>query len=203
VCATLTAMENPLLTLIDQAADSLPDFLAIAPDHIEPALDQVLADNRAQVRQILSAFDHSGNNQSPTWANLIQPLEDLDDRLNILWSTVSHLNSVNHSPALRQVYNQCLPTLSDYATEMSHNQKLYRAIQDLSESAEFENLNAAQKKVIEHELRDFKLAGVALPPEQKKQFADLQKKLSSLSAKFEENILDATHGCIKLAQVGL
>lgn len=122
-------MTNPLLTTAD-----LPNYAAIQPQHVEPALNQVLADNRAAVDQVLSAHTMY------TWENLLQPLEELEDRLNKTWSPVSHLNSVQDSDALRVAYNACLPKLSAYYSELGQHQGLYRAYQHIADGPEYKNL---------------------------------------------------------------
>ncbi len=175
-------MTNPLLN-----PSGLPLFSAIRPEHVEPAIDQILADSRAALMHILDA------NQTYTWANLIAPLEELGDRLRRAWSPVGHLNAVVNSPELRAAYNACLPKLSDYATEMGQNEQLYQAYQAIADGPEFAKLDTAQKKIIANALRDFRLSGVALPAEKKTRFKTLMQALSNLNAKFEENLLDATN----------
>lgn len=176
-------MSNPLLNLLP-----LPQFSKVKPEDIEPALDLILKENREQIQKLLAE-------EGPrTWDNLIRPLEETDDRLGQMWSVVSHLNSVASTESLRNVYDACLPKLSDYATEMGQNVALYNAIKSLTGKQEFNELNATQKKVIENELRDFDLAGVGLSPEAKKNYGEIQQRLSMLTAKFEHNVLDATQG---------
>lgn len=175
-------MKNPLLE-----NTALPQFQAIEPEQITPALDQILADNRAELKRLLEQ-------KTFTWKNLMQPLEEMQDRLGNMWSPVRHLHAVKTSEDLRKAYNEVLPKLSDYSTEFSHNLNLYNAIESLSKSAEYEQLSLAQKKVIDNKLRDFRLSGVHLPEAKKKQLAELDKRLSQLTTKFEENVLDATQG---------
>ncbi|MDP1708928.1 MAG: oligopeptidase A [Gammaproteobacteria bacterium] len=179
-------MHNPLLDLT-----TLPRFRAIQAEHVEPAIDTVLAENRACIAQLLSTTEH------PTWDTLVAPIEALDDRLGRVWSPVSHLNAVLNSDALRAAYNACLPKLSAYATELGQNTQLYQAYQALADSPDYAQMDAARKKVIANALRDFHLAGVALPPAQQDRYRDIQQALSSLTAKFEENVLDATQGWAK------
>jgi len=180
-------MDNPLL-----AMTGLPPFSAIAPEHVEPALDHLLAENRAQLQQRLDAGGPY------TWDNLVEPLEHLEERLSRVWSPVGHLNSVMNSEALRGAYNACLPKLSDYATEMGQNEPLFQAFRAIAEGDEYQRLNAAQKKVIDNALRDFRLSGVDLPPEKKQRYKEIMQELSRLTSKFSENILDATQAWTKL-----
>ena len=178
-------MHNPLLEM-----EGLPPFSQIQPEHVEPAIDQLLKLSREQTELLLS------NGQTFTWANLIAPLERLDDRLGRTWSPVSHMNSVVNSDELRQVYNACLPKLSEYATEMGQNERLFNAYQAVAEGSE--ELDPAQRKLLQNSLRDFHLSGVDLPAEKKARFKEISQQLSKLASQFEENLLDATNAWSKL-----
>ena len=175
-------MENPLL---DTAG--LPHFSAIRPEHVEPAIDFLLGENRAWVAKRLA------EGAPFSWDNLVQPLEDLDDRLNRAWSPVSHMNSVVNSDELRDAYNACLPKLSEYATEMGQNEGLFQAFRSIAGGGEYTNLDTAQKKIIDNALRDFRLSGIELGAEDRQRYKTLMQELSALTAKFEENLLDATN----------
>ena len=175
-------MTNPLLTM-----RGLPPFAAILPRHAEPAVDQVLTDNRAAIARLLD------DSQAYTWSNLVAPLEELSDRLRRVWSPVGHMNAVVNSPEMRAAYNACLPKLSDYATELGQNERLFQAYQSIADGPEWPQLDTAQKKIIDNALRDFRLSGVALPADKKMRFKEIMQELSNLNAKFEENLLDATN----------
>jgi len=177
-------MTNPLLE-----QTGLPAFSQIRPEHVEPAIDQLLAENRRQIAELLDTV------QQPTWQNLVEPIEEWEDRLSRVWSPVSHLNSVMNSDALRAAYNACLPKLSDYSTEMGHNARLFAAYKAVAENAE--GLDAGQRKVLDNALRDFHLSGVDLPPDKKQRFKEISQELSSLTSKYSENVLDATHAWTK------
>jgi len=175
-------MDNPLLY-----EHGLPPFSSMTPDAVIPAIDYLLAQNREKVANLLQIdgkFD---------WANLVEPLEDMDDRLSKAWSPVSHMNSVVNSEALREVYNACLPKLTAYATEMGQNRQLFQAFKQLSEDDQVKQLDEAQRKIISNALRDFHLAGVDLPEDKKQRYKELMEKLSQLSSQYEEHVLDATH----------
>ena len=178
--------DNPLLTMT-----GLPPFSQITAEHVEPAIDTLLAENRKSVEELLAAT------REYSWDNLIQPLEDMDDRLSRVWSPISHMNSVVNSEALRKAYNVCLPKLSEYGTEMGQNVRLYQAYKAIKDSAQYQQLDAAQKKVIDNALRDFHLSGVDLSQDKKARFKAIQQQLSKLTTKFEENVLDATQGWTK------
>lgn len=176
-------MTNPLLTTAD-----LPRYAAIRPEHIEPAIDRVLTDNRVELERLLAAH------HTYTWDNLIQPLEELEDRLNKAWSPVNHLHSVRDSEDLRAAYNACLPKLSAYYTELGQHEGLYRAYRQIADGPDYPRLDPAQRKVIDNALRDFRLSGIALPPAQRDRYKVIMQELAQLSAKFSENVLDATQG---------
>ncbi len=180
-------MTNPLLT---NAA--LPLFSQIKPEHIEPAIDQLLADARAVVAQVLQATG------AYNWHNLIEPIENIEDKLNKAWSPVSHLNSVVNSDELRNAYNACLPKLSEYATEMGQNEPLFNAYQAIANSAEFATLDTAQQKIITNALRDFKLSGIDLDQAKQHRYKDINQELSRLTSHYEENLMDATNAWSKL-----
>ena len=173
---------NPLLEMT-----GLPPFSRIEPEHVEPAIDTLLAEIRAEVERRLD--EYAGRYD---WDNLIQPLEDLDDRLGRAWSPVSHMNSVVNSEALRKAYNACLPKLSEYATEMGQNRRLYEAYRFIKDSPAFAELDTAQQKIIDNALRDFHLSGVDLSEEKKARFREIRQRLSQLTTRYEENVLDAT-----------
>jgi oligopeptidase A len=172
--------DNPLLQDVP-----LPRFDAIAPEHVEPAISRLIAEQRARVAQIEAE-------PNPTFASVIEPLEELQHRLNRVWSPVGHLNSVMNSEPLRAAYNACLPLLSEYHTDLAQSERLYRAYARVSEQ-EAQSLDSVQREVIEHALREFRLAGVALEPARKARFKAVMMELSRLSARFEENVLDATN----------
>lgn len=179
-------MSNPLLEMT-----GLPPFSKIKVVHIEPAIDELLAENRSKLLKILS------NSEPYNWDNLVTPIEEMDDRLGRAWSPISHMNSVVNSDELRDAYNNCLPKLSEYGTEMGQNVELYKAYQAIKDSAEFKKLDEAQKKIINNALRDFHLSGIDLPEEKKKRFRDIKQQLSKLTSKYEENVLDATQAWSK------
>jgi oligopeptidase A len=178
----MAAMQhNPLLD-----TERLPPFAEIKPEHVEPAIDALIAENRRTLDELLDQNEHY------TWDNLISPLEEVSDRLSKAWSPVGHMNSVINTDALRAAYNACLPKLSEFGTEFGQNERLYKAYQQIRDSVEFAGLTHVQRKTIEDALRDFKLAGVSLPAEKKQRYKEINSRLSELKAKFEENVMDAT-----------
>ncbi|GFO71556.1 oligopeptidase A [Bathymodiolus japonicus methanotrophic gill symbiont] len=180
-------MTNPLLE-----NSELPLFSHIKAEHIEPAIEQLLNNARASVEQLLAA------NNVYTWENLIAPLDEAEDRINKAWSPVSHMNSVVNNDELRDAYNACLPKLSAYSTEMGQHKGLFNAYESIAGSDDYEQLEPAQKKVIQNALRGFRLSGIDLNQDKQARFKQISLELSQLSSKYEENLLDATNAWQKL-----
>jgi len=178
-------MSNPLLT-----PASLPQFSAIKPEHVVPAIDELLSRNRARIAELVEQ-------PMTDWQSLVGEIEQLNDELAQAWSPVSHLNAVQNTDEMREAYNACLPKLSEYFTELGQNEKLYQAFEAFAATDAFTALTTAQKKVITNSLRDFRLSGIGLEGEQQKRYAQLQLELSELTTKFSENVLDATQGWFK------
>ena len=178
---------NPLLQAFD-----LPSYAAIRPEHVEPAVDSILAESRAAMSRLLE--QQSG---TPSWDGLVLVLDELGARLGQAWSPVSHLNAVCNSSELRAAYEACLPKLSEYWTEIGQNQPLFQAYQALAESPAAAGFDVAQKTILEHALRDFRLSGIDLPAEQQKRYGEIQMKLSELASKFSNQLLDATQAWTK------
>ncbi len=183
-------MSNPLLE-----SHQFPPFSRIKTEDIVPAIDTLVAENRQGLKNLLSELDGGGG--TPTWENLVAPLETADDRLSQAWSPVGHLNAVANSAELREAYNRCLGVLSEYSTEMGQHAGLHKCYQRLAESDSYQQLSTAQRKTVENALRDFHLAGVALQKEGKRRFKAIKKRLSELSSQFSNNVLDATQGWYK------
>lgn len=179
-------MTNPLL-----ASHTLPPFSAITAEQVTPAITELIEQGRTQLAQLLA------NLPAPNWENLVAPLEEQGDKLDQAWAPVSHLNSVANSEALRKAYTESVALLTDYSTEFSQNEALYKAYQQLADSSEFAQLTQAQQQTINNALRDFRLGGVALNDADKKRFGEIQKRLSELSTQFSNNVLDATQAWYK------
>jgi len=172
---------NPLLHL-----EELPAFNQILPEHIEPAISQILTENRTVIKQLEQL-------ETPTFENFVQVLEDLEDRLETTWSIVSHLHSVVDNESLRNVYNACLPLISDYHSENGQNEKLFLQYQKIKASNAYQDFNQIQHKIIDNELKEFHLSGVDLPEQQKAHFKTIKQQLSQLDSTFSQHLLDATH----------
>lgn len=163
----------------------LPPFEAIRPEHVVPAIEKIIADNR-------QAIEALAQQQDVTWETLAAPLEALDDRLSQAWSPVSHLNSTMNNEALREAYQRCLALLSEYSTWVGQNTALFEAFERLQRSEAFATLDESQRKAIDNTLRDFRLAGVDLPADKKQRYGEIQARLSELGNTFSNQLLDAT-----------
>lgn len=178
---------NPLLQAYD-----LPPFSSIRPEHVKPAIERILADNRAAIARLLET-----QREQPTSKGLVLAMDELNDRLGAAWSPVSHLNAVCNSAELREAYEACLPELSAYSTELGQNRALFEAYEALAKSPEAAGFDVAQKTILEHALRDFRLSGIDLPADKQKRYAEVQSRLSELGSRFSNQLLDATQAWTK------
>ena len=178
----MTTPQNPLLDFTD-----LPRFDLILPEHVKPAITQLLADGRALIEKLTS------DGTPATWAAFAGALSDGLEGFGRAWGVVGHLHSVNDVPAWREAYNEMLPEVSRFYTELGQNLKLFDKYRALRKSAEYPALTAEQRKIVDNEIRDFRLGGAELPEDRKPRFQAIMEELSQLSAKFSENLLDATN----------
>ena len=172
--------DNVLLHLGEE-----PRFDQIKTEDIKPALQTAITEAREQIAAI-KAQTHTD------WANTVEKLTDITERVGRIWSVVSHLNSVVDTPELRAVYNELMPEITIFFTEIGQDIELYNRFKIIKNSAEFDTLSPAQQTKLNHDLRDFVLSGAELPPEQQAELAKLQTEGAQLGAKFAQNIQDAT-----------
>ena len=172
--------DNVLLHLGEE-----PRFDQIKTEDIKPALQTAIAEAREQIAAI-KAQKHTD------WANTVEKLTDITERVGRIWSVVSHLNSVVDTPELRAVYNELMPEITIFFTEIGQDIELYNRFKIIKNSAEFDTLSPAQQTKLNHDLRDFVLSGAELPPEQQAELAQLQTEGAQLGAKFAQNVQDAT-----------
>jgi oligopeptidase A len=178
----MTTNLNPLLDFSD-----LPRFDAIKPEHVTPAVTALLEENRAVVARLEAPMDEV------TWNNFVEPLENSTERLSRAWGVVGHLNAVVDTPELRAAYNDNLPKITEFWTELGQNLALFDKYKALKANPEYASLSPARKKIIENALRDFRLGGAELPDDKKARYAEIQEQQAALSTKFSENVLDATN----------
>jgi oligopeptidase A len=171
-------VDNPLLGL-----GALPDFGRIEASHARPALEKVLAENRTRLAELTAQAN-------PTFASLVVPVEELSYRLSRVFSPISHLNAVANSVQMREAYNECVPLLTEYSSELGQNATLQAGYAYVLKT-EGAALDPAQRKLLENALRDFRLAGVDLQPAQKTRYREVAQRLAHLATKFSENVLDA------------
>ena len=181
-------MKNPLII-----EHELPVFSALKPEHVSPAIEQIIAENQAAIKVLKKS-------RSRNFRDMVNQLDQLDDRLSQAWSPVSHMNSVVNNDSLRQAYNHCLSLLSEYSTALGQDQQLFSIYQGLDQSEEFELLNLAERKAVKNALRDFRLSGVDLEGDLKEQFADIKKKLSEITSRYSEHVMDATDSWRKVVE---
>jgi len=173
---------NPLLDF-----SGLPRCVDFKPEYVTSAVDELLAANRALIARLVRP------ESSATWHDFVEPLEDANDKLNRAWGQVNHLNSVTNSPELRDTYNANLPKITQYYTELGQHRGLFEKFKAIRLAPEFSRLNCAQRKIIDNELRDFRLGGVELSSEKKARFAEICERVAELSSRFSDNLLDATN----------
>ena len=173
---------NPLLDF-----SGLPRFDAVQPEHVTPAIRQLLEENRALIERLIA------DETAATWNAFVQPMLDAGERLSRAWGIVGHLHSVNDVPPWREAYNAMLPEVSSFYADLGQNLALFARYKALAAGSEFPTLSPARRRIIENELRDFRLSGAELPEDKKPRFKEIQEDLSALGAKFSENLLDATN----------
>ncbi|MCG9114795.1 M3 family metallopeptidase [Laribacter hongkongensis] len=173
--------DNPLIDY-----PNLPPFALIRPEHVAPAVESTIADARVVVERLLA------DPATPDWEHFVEPLNAATERIGRVWGPVSHLNSVVNTPELREAYNSNLPKISAFFTELGQNLALFEKYKALVASPAYAQLSAPQQKVLQNELRDFRLSGAELPDSDKPRFTEIQLQLADLDARFEQNLLDAT-----------
>ncbi|WP_017429530.1 oligopeptidase A [Vreelandella jeotgali] len=174
---------NPLLE-----THTLPPFGEIRAEHVEPAITALIDESRDAIEELA----RQAQELPPTWDNFAAPLEAINDRLVQAWAPVSHLNGTMNTPELRDAYQACIAGLSEFSTWVGQHAGLFHAWQALRDGPAWETLNEGQRRTVDNTLREFRLAGVALPPEPKARYGDIQSRLSELSNRYANNVLDAT-----------
>ena len=173
---------NPLLDFT-----GLPRFAAIKTEHIAPAVELLLSENRARIEDV------TRSRTAATWADFVAPMEDANERLARAWGVVGHLHGVLDSPELRSAYSANQLRIVQYYTELGQNLVLFEKYKALKTSSEFATLAPAQRKIVDNEIRDFRLSGAELPPPMQQRFAAISEELARLATRFSENLLDATN----------
>jgi oligopeptidase A len=174
---------NPLLDFSD-----LPHFDTIKPEHVTPAIELLLEENRAVIAQLERSAE------PVSWENFVEPLENATEQLGRAWGVIGHLNAVVDTPELRAAYNENQPKLTEFWTSLGQNLALFDKYKALHANENFSSLSPARKMIINNAIRDFRMSGAELADDQKVRYAEIQEKHAALSTKFSENVLDATNG---------
>ncbi len=174
------AIQNPLLQ-----GQGLPPFAEIKPEHVVPAMTELLATVNNELTQLEA-------NLIPTWAGLVEPLDRLSERLSWSWDVIGHLMSVQNSPELRAAQEQMQPQVVKFGTRIGQSTALYQGYLAMKTGAEWNTFDRTQKRIIEAAIRDMELSGVGLTGTPKERFNEIQLAKAELTNKFSNNILDAT-----------
>ncbi|KFN50560.1 M3 family metallopeptidase [Arenimonas composti] len=172
---------NPLLADVE-----LPLFSQIAPEHVNPAIDEVLSGFKAAVDEL------TADPKARDFASLMAPLERWEERLGRVFAPVSHLHGVKDSPELREAYSEAMEKLTEHGSELGQNRALYAAVKAVREGADFATLDRARQTLVEDSLRGFRLSGVALEEPARTRFREIEVELTKIETEFEESVLDAT-----------
>jgi len=178
----MTPSNNPLLDF-----SGLPRFAEIESVHVSPAIDSLLDACRQTVLRI------TADTNALHWDGFVTPLEDANERLSRAWGAVGHLHAVKDSPELRDAYNENLPKVTEYWTDLGQNLALFGKYKALRASTAYPNLSPARRRIVDNEIRDFRLSGAELPEEKKARFKEIAEEQAALGSKFSENVLDATN----------
>ena len=172
---------NPLLQ-----DEELPRFGDVRPEHVEPAVDALLADAEAALEKAVAADTAADRDV------LARLLDVPVERLHRIWSHVSHLQAVADTPELRAAHARCLPRIIDFSTRLGSDERLYAKYKAIAASPAAAGLTATQRKALSDTLRDFVLGGAELQGEARARYAAIQDRAGLLSQQFGDHVLDAT-----------
>ncbi|UDF37526.1 UNVERIFIED_ORG: M3 family metallopeptidase [Shinella sp. XGS7] len=172
---------NPLLSTAP-----LPAFASIQPEHIQPAISQLLDEAKAALAQATDAATPAD------YDTLARVLSVATERLSHAWGAVGHLNAVANTPALREAYNAMLPAVTEFYTALGADEQLYAKYKAIQ--AQAATLSPARQQALKHWIRDFVLSGAELQGAARDRFAAIQEEAAELGQKFSEHVMDATDG---------
>lgn len=178
----MTQVQNPLLN-----ATGLIDYSAIKPTDIAPAVDQLAQQLQDTIAQVTAP------DTPATWEAVVQPLELATLAFTRAWGVVGHLQSVVDTPELRDAYNAKLPMVTQLFIDLSQNEALFAKYRAMKASDAFATLSDVRRRIIDREIRDFRLSGAELPETERARVKAIGERLSMLNQKFSENLLDATN----------
>jgi len=187
-----TDMTNPLLSsYLD--TESLPPYHLLKPEQVGPAIDSLIAQSQACLAQVVAETTPT------TWAAVMAPLTSATERLGRAWSAVHHMGGVMDSPEWREATNSRLEAVTRFWSSLAQDPRLYAKFKALAQSPDVVG-QSAREKAIANSLRDFKLGGAELPPEQQASFAEMSARLAGLNQKFSEQLLDSTNASVVIVQ---
>jgi oligopeptidase A len=174
-------MNNPLLNF-----DTLPDFGAIRPEHVAPAIDTLLAEAQVALERTV------GPEVAADYDAMSAVLDVATERLGRAWGLVAHLHSVLDTPALREAYTANLPKVTAFHTKLGADERLYAKYKAVAANPDATRLSAPRRKALTNALRDFVLSGAELQGQAKARFAQIQERSAELAQQYSEHVLDAT-----------
>lgn len=162
-----------------------PKFSELTAERFATQIKQALDEYKAVISRVKTSRDF-------TWDGAIQPLEEAAERLDKIWGWLDHINSVAKTNDIREVYEQLLPHISNFHTEVLHDKQLFMLFIEYKDTIEFNQLATAQQTIINNTIRDFNLSGVDLNPDARSKYKGYVEGINELENKFSNNVLDAT-----------
>ncbi|KAJ6722230.1 CYTOSOLIC OLIGOPEPTIDASE A-RELATED [Salix koriyanagi] len=182
----ITDEANPLLQDFE-----FPPFDVVEASHVRPGI-------RAILKNLESDLEELERTVEPSWPKLVEPLEKLVDQLTIVWGMINHLKAVKDSPELRAAIEEVQPEKVKFQLRLGQSKPIYNAFKAIQDSPQWSSLSGAQKRIVESQIKEAVLNGVALDDDKREQFNKIEQELERLSQKFGENVLDATKKFEKL-----
>ncbi|CAN1842906.1 Probable cytosolic oligopeptidase A [Linum perenne] len=165
-----------------------PPFDSVHADHVRPGV-------RALLKQLEGELEDLEKTVEPSWPKLVEPLEKIVDKLAVVWGMVNHLKAVKDNAELRAAIE---PEKVKFQLRLGQSKPIYNAFKAIQESPEWQQLNGARKRIVESQIKEAVLNGVALEDDKREEFNKVEQELERLSQKFDENVLDATKKFEKL-----
>ncbi|KAJ4776364.1 Oligopeptidase A-like [Rhynchospora pubera] len=197
ICAaTMASHSHPSAPFLDSDNPLLNDFAfppfdVVEAKHVQPGIKDLIRRLEGDLVELETTVE-------PTWPKLVEPLERIVDRLQVVWGVVNHLKSVKDSSDLRSAIEEIQPEKVKFGLRLSQSKPIYEAFKSIRNSPSWESLTDARKRIVEDKIKEAVLDGVALEDEKREKFNEIQQELEKLSQKFSENVLDATKRFQKL-----
>lgn len=181
-----TLEDNPLLKDFD-----FPPFDVVEAKHVRPGIRTLLKNLESDLIQLEKTVE-------PSWPKLVEPLEKIVDRLQVVWGIVNHLKAVKDSAELRSAIEEVQPEKVEFELRLGQSKPIYNAFKAIQESSDWQGLSEARKRIVEAQIKEAVLNGVSLDDDRRDNFNKIEQELKKLSQKFDENVLDATKKFEKL-----